>query len=301
MKIGTMSIVCGTEACNAHCPFCVSKMTPASNLRANAINYRNLDIACRLAEKNGATTCLITGKGEPTLYPNSVASYIDHIRKYFPFIELQTNGINLLELNADYSFSNWWGAVTVWGGVEMSYLEGWYKLGLTTISISAVETGSANKKIYGENYPDLGKTVKVLHDIGYTVRLSIIMLKGYIDSPKQIDRVVAFCQDNKIKQLTIRPVSRPDNNDNKVCEWVDDHKLSDKDIEVINNHFNTTHGITPVLHLAHGATVYDYKGQNVCLTNCLTTNDTDDNIRQIIYFPDGTIGYDWCFRGAILL
>lgn len=29
MKIQTLSVVAGTEACNARCPFCVTGMTPA--------------------------------------------------------------------------------------------------------------------------------------------------------------------------------------------------------------------------------------------------------------------------------
>jgi len=47
--------------------------------------------------------------------------------------------------------------------------------------------------------------------------------------------------------------------------------------------------------------VYDLNGQNVCLTNCLTGSSDPDNTRQIIYFPDGRIMYDWRFPGARIL
>ena len=92
MKISTMSVVCGTTACNARCPFCVSKTTPDAGL-SESVNWRNLDICCRLAEKSGVTTALITVKGEPTLYPDLLGAYIPTLAKHFPIVEMQTNGM----------------------------------------------------------------------------------------------------------------------------------------------------------------------------------------------------------------
>ena len=294
MKIGTMSIVCGTSACNAKCPFCVSKMTPTADLDPTHVNWRNLGVACKLAEKAGATTCLITGKGEPTLYPDLITRYIESVSNHFPFIELQTNGMKLKDLgNVSYM-----GKDDI-APRQMSYLDVWYDLGLTTVCLSAVETGYANKGIYGKDYPEITETVKLLHSIGFSVRLSIMMLKKYIDSPKQVERVVNFCKEQKIKQLTLRPIARPENTDNEISKWVANHALDDN--EILNIKHRVIERATPVLHLSHGATVYDYEGQNLCLANCLTTNDTDENMRQIIFFPDGTISYDWKFSGAVLL
>ena len=300
MKIQTMSIVCGTTECNAHCPFCISKTTPkmgtdltyapsggmmSADFLANSLSEkssRNLMIASRLAAKGGATTCLVTGKGEPTLYPDLISRYLSVIAPYFPLIEMQTNGIAIGqddELN--------------------SSLTHWYSLGLTTIALSAVETGFANKKIYGDNYPELSDTIKKIHSFGLSVRLSIMMLKKYIDSPKQVERLVAFCKENKVEQLTIRPIVSPDNVDSPTTRGISDHTLTDKQVEDIKTYIKEK--ATPVLHLAHGATVYDLDGQNLCYATCLTTNKTTDNMRQIIHFPDGTIGYDWKYEGAILL
>lgn len=312
MKIQTMSIVCGTKACNARCPFCVSKMTPdvgfCSTTSKPDVNWRNLDIACKLANKSGATTCLITGKGEPTLYPDLITDYIKYARDYFPFIELQTNGMKLKELSEKET-------PFLYTDNKKSYLHQWYQLGLTTVCLSAVETGFANKKIYGDDYPALEKTIELLHEVGFSVRLSIMLLKRYICTPADIDRLIAFCKANRVEQLTVRPIAYPDYKaqfeasgednfhkfmtENPTRKWVEDHMLEKEDLEPIHNHINM-YG-NPVLHLAHGATVYDYKGQNICLANCLTTNDTDDNMRQIIFFPDGKIGYDWKYEGARLL
>lgn len=318
MKIGTMSIVCGTTACNARCPFCVSKMTPDANLNTD-VNWRNLGVACKLAEKAGATTCLITGKGEPTLYPDLITKYIEAVADTFPFIELQTNGMKIKELNeTETSVLGKLISPEYW-----SYLKAWYEAGLTTVCLSAVETGFANKKIYGDDYPALEETIKMLHDVGFSVRLSVMMLKRYICKPHDIDRLVKFCKDNQVEQLTVRPIAYPDFHsewkrsgvktfqefmvNNPTRKWVEDHMLRDFDDE--GNRVNELKNIVdhierkghPVLKLSHGATVYDFDGQNICLSNCLTTNDTDENMRQIIFYPDGTIGYDWKYKGARLL
>ncbi|KKM67725.1 hypothetical protein LCGC14_1468260 [marine sediment metagenome] len=95
MKIQTFSIVAGTEACDANCPFCVSKQTPKTGLQSNP-NYRNFHTACQFATRCGVTTAMITGKGEPTLFPNQITMYIKMLSDHrFPFIELQTNGKRL--------------------------------------------------------------------------------------------------------------------------------------------------------------------------------------------------------------
>ena len=282
MKIQTLSVVVGTSACNAKCPFCVSKTTPSAGL-STKVNWRNFKKACRLAQIGGATTVLLTGKGEPTLQPQLINDYLEYLEEFqFPFIELQTNGIQIGNNNLD------------------DYLNKWYQNGLTTICLSAVHYWQdMNRKIYGNNYPDLKKTVKKLHDIGFTIRLSIMMLKGYVDTPVELNNIVGFCKTHKIKQLTIRPIACPEGEANTTSQWILEHTLDQNQLMGIRG-FLYNNG-KEVLHLAHGAIVYDYKGQNICLANCLTTNKTTDDMRQIIFFPNGSISYDWSFSGAVLL
>ena len=66
MHFQTFSIVVGTRACNASCPFCISKQTGLFGTPIK-VNWRNFHIACNLAQKANTTTVLLTGKGEPTL------------------------------------------------------------------------------------------------------------------------------------------------------------------------------------------------------------------------------------------
>jgi molybdenum cofactor biosynthesis enzyme MoaA len=95
IKPQTMSIVVGSAACNARCPFCVSHMTPANGveIKADEIDFRNWHQACHLAKDSGVTTVLLTGKGEPTLFPKQISAYMKELNGHFPLIELQTNGI----------------------------------------------------------------------------------------------------------------------------------------------------------------------------------------------------------------
>ena len=73
MRFGTFSILVGDSSCNAKCPYCVSKVTPQLNVnKCKEINWRNFNIACKLAEANQIQTAILTGKGEPLLFPKRI-------------------------------------------------------------------------------------------------------------------------------------------------------------------------------------------------------------------------------------
>lgn len=288
MRIQTFTVVAGNARCNARCPYCVSKMTPDVGVskESPSINVRNFNIAKQLAKDSGVSTMLITGKGEPTLYPANISMYLELAKNYFPLMELQTNGINIFNGSADY---------------DLKY---WYDLGLTTIAVSAVHwLQEKNKEIFGPQAPDLAPLVDKIHSHGFSVRLSITMLKDYVDCPRSLMEqggLINFCKAIGVEQLTVRPIARPqDSADVKVAKYVNDHMLSEDDILSIRGALNTCG--TKLLELPHGATVYDFNGQNICLSNCLTLSSTDEQIRQLIFFPDGQLRYDWQYEGARLL
>ncbi len=286
MHFQTFSVVVGTRACNARCPFCISKQTGLFGTPPQ-VNWRNFHIACRLAQKANTTTVLLTGKGEPTLYPDNVTETLKGLQDFdFPLIEMQTNGLRMATDELD------------------AYLELWYSRGLTTIAISVVHWDEAkNASIYtpDDKHYDLAQLIAKLHKIGFSVRLCVMMLKGYIDEAFKVRQLIDFARDNKIEHLTLRNITASEVTDNPaVTKWTADHALSDEALKNIVKLVQTEG--TLLQHLMHGMDVYDVNGQNVCLGNCLTRDaNGKDEFRQLIFFPEGSLYYDWQFKGARIL
>ena len=291
MRIQTFSIVAGSEACNARCPFCISKMTVPHGvtLREPEVNWRNFKKACLLARQSGVTTAMLTGKGEPTLFPEQVTRYLRALEPFdFPFIELQTNGLAFIERREEFS----------------EHLSTWYELGLSTVAVSIVHhLPEKNRNIYvphAEEYVDLAELVQVLHDKGLSVRLTCVMLDGYVDGVEPLEGLLAFCQQNAVEQLSVRPVNRPTHpRDDEMGMWISENGLPSKKLADVIRYLDEEG--TRLMTLPHGAVVYDVEGQNICLTDSLTIRPGDEDIRQLIFFPDGHLRYDWQHAGATLL
>jgi len=295
MNIQTFSVVSGTKACDAKCPFCISRMTGFDNTDlSHPINKRNLKKAILMAERHSAQSILITGKGEPTLYPHQISEYLTLFRELgcsVPVIELQTNGILIGKLaNGERSL------------VTESILEYWYNNGLDIIALSVVDVdGDGNKKVYTEDYPDLEKTIKFIRSFGFQVRICVMMQKGLIDGIGQFDKCVKFCKKNDVFQLTIRTIKKTDKKAEDVVssEYVAKYGLDLCDVRSIREYIQSTG--TLLKKLVHGAEVYDYYGQNVCISDCLTVEPTNSDIRTLIFYPSGEISYDWQYSGARFL
>ena len=292
MKIQTFSILAGSEACPARCPFCVSKMTPPQGMtikepEISSAAWKKFKKAAQLAKDCDSTTVLITGKGEPVLFPEQITKYLDALHEFrFPLIELQTSGIPLAEERYD------------------RHLDTWFEKALNTIAISIVHYDpEKNRSIYlpyRKSYIDLPDLTDKLHKKGFSLRFSCVMADGYICSPTDIDNLISYAKEHNIEQLTLRPVNRPQNsNDERASGWVEDHYLHDEQRAEIEKYLRENGH--QLMRLVHGATVYDVRGQNVCYTNSLTLAPSTDGIRQLIFFPDGHLRYDWQYEGAILL
>jgi len=305
MKIGTMSVVVGDASCNAKCPFCVSKMTASASIMpcTEDIDYRRFDIACRFAAQSGVSTVLLTGTGEPTLHPELIKKYLTSLytSRKFPFIELQTNGIKLIDMKKD--------------------LEKWYRLGLTLVCLSVThydaQTNSELMPPNGNLRLPIWETVSFLHEIGFSVRLNCTMVKGGIDSKEEVGAMVDLCRLNEVEQLTFRDVTTPTKTNNpEVTKWVLDNGVkyrtkgssSNQSGNVMVQEYLYENDATMIMTLPHGAYVWDCQGQNVSNNNCLTTTLAPNEIRQLIFVqrkrngrPRGQLRYDWVYEGAIIL
>ena len=290
MRIKTLSIVAGSEACNARCPFCVSKMTPllGVTLREPEVNWHNFEKTCLLARQSGVTTAMFTGKGEPTLFPDQVSKFLQKMLHHrFPLIELQTNGIMIAEKPEIYN----------------SFLEDWHQTGMTTIAVSIVhydpEKNRSTYLPYRKSYIDLPVLIRRLHRFGFSVRLTCIAANGFIDGVSEILKLVEFAKINKVEQLTVTPVNKPEHPEHQEAwEWTRVHHLSGGQIKEIKDFLDSNASL--FMTLAHGAAVYDFEGQNICLNNCLSVDPDTEELRNIIFFPDGHVRTHWQFPGSIL-
>jgi molybdenum cofactor biosynthesis enzyme MoaA len=289
MKIRTFSIVAGSLACNARCPFCIAGMTPANGVTTKEpdVDWRNFRKACQLARDGGCSTAMITSKGEPTIFPDQITSFLRVLQEHkFPIVEMQTNGLLIAEGKK----------------VTDEHLKTWYDLGLTTVAISVVHYDrEKNKAIYTpkRDYMDLPALIAKLHSFGFSVRLTTILAKGYIDTPEELDKMLAFARENRVEQLTATPVTKPDESeDAQIFSWTAQHALAPEQFAAIKSHVEANGSL--VLTLAHGARVFDVNGQNLCLSNCITVDPEANEMRSIIFFPDGRVRYAWQYPGAIL-
>jgi len=261
-------------------------MTPQDGLVPNTskIHWRNLDKAIQVCERGGVLTALLTSKGEPTLYPDLITVYAQKLAPHFPFIELQTNGLLLEHMKNTLSL--------------------WNEIGVTTICLSVVShRNEDNQEIYpskDKEYPDLGTTIDMIHDVGMSVRLSVIAMNPYMGTVTSLTRLMVFAKQFNVEQVTVRPVAQPAHSeDPAIVDWIAEHELRENAWANIVKAVQT-HGVH-LLSLAHGGAVYDVAGQNICLATCLTINPKEEELRQLIFFPDGHLRYDWQHKGAILI
>lgn len=291
MKFKMFSVVVGSEACIAKCPFCVSCETPNNdNLKSCDINWRNLKVAANLANRSNVDTVMLTSRGEPLLFPDQISEYLKHLKEFnFPFVELQTNGILLHKNKEKYD----------------SYLKEWYENGLTTITISVVShKEEVNRKNYMQNksnYIDLPELIKYLHDLKFCVRLTCVCCKNMMDNSNEVEEFINFAKENKVEQVTLRPVNDEYRRESARL-WILENKLTDENKQDIRDYLENNG--TKLLELERIGTIYDVNGQNVLFSLPLTkyTRDTNpENLRNLIFFQDGHIRYEWEMEGGILL
>lgn len=285
MKTHTFSIVVGDQRCNANCPFCVSKMT-ASEFSDNVdFDERKFEIAVRIVEqmREGLLTVLLTGQGEPLLFPKQIARYLLLLDDRFPRIELQTNG-TLVERNLDN-------------------LRRWMSDGLTLVCLSIAAnsyvTSNAIMGIKDASY-NYWKTADMLQGIGLNVRLNCTMTKAGTYLPEDCENIINRANNAGILQTTFREVEMPTPCYNAMIgAWIGENKPEDAAKNL--HYYLALNGAVRLLELPHGGVVYDFKDQNVAIGNCLTSTTDPDDIRQVIFFPDGRVAYDWKYKGARLL
>jgi hypothetical protein len=263
-------------------------LKPGTGAGGSPIRWDRFQTACKIFEhaRDGLASVVLTGVGEPLLYPTEIDTYLDFMKGQFPLVELQTNGVRVAEL--DSCRHRWW--------------DRWKRRGLTQVSVSITHTDPARSNeimVIKEQY-NYWDTIELLKKIGFSVRLNCTMLKSGIYLPSQVHDLIDLCAERGVDKLTLREVEIPvAPRDLRVGLWAADEKPHGAAARLCKN--LEMNGATLLTELPHGGVVYDMRGQNVAVATCLTKTTDPNDIRQIIFFPDGRIAYDWQHPGARIL
>jgi len=143
VRTNTYTIMVGSPACVYKCPICIAKLTPKPPTINVDVKWDTFDKATAIARDSGATTVLLTGKGEPLLFPEQVSLYLAHLSHFgFSNIEIQTAGVPL----TDESLYRWEDRFKLWN-----------YMGLNTVALSLYHYNeSINREMYGERVDGKG-------------------------------------------------------------------------------------------------------------------------------------------------
>ena len=269
MKFENLSIVVGTKACNANCRFCVSRMTQGGVEHVGGYNLPRLDIAMKLARD--CQEVIVTGVGEPTLDAINLRMVIDRLYKAgFPIITLQTNGI----------------------GLSDEYICRLMELGLSRIALSTCGLATAiNYDIMQTEAPRPLRFAARMKKLGLSTRLSVIVTNAAFPDDQDIFSMLCACKnDGSVDQLTFRELGGD-------STWIKENYLGLRSFQESLERS----GAIELLQIPHGCTVYDYHGQNVAVTNCLTESTNPEEQRQLICYPSGRLAHSWQHKGAMIL
>ena len=289
-KALTYTIIAGSKACVNDCPICISKMTPDYGIsyKKPEVDWDAFKRSTHYAFNHGAEVALITGKGEPALYPAQVTEYLHRIEEIenlrgerFDRREIQTEGSLLAK-----------------GGHYDGWLDVWEDHGLDVVALSIYHyDADKNEEVFrpkgGRKYFDLPELIEKLDSKGLKSRLSCVMLDGYIDCVEEVEKLIRYAEKNDVFQLTLRRADAPKKPlDLKAAEYVEGHRLSDEKFRDILDFLDEKGEFC--YDLSHGAQVYEVFGQNVCVTTGLTPAQRNkDDIRQLIFFPQGCLTTSW--------
>lgn len=309
-KALTYTVVSGSMACPNDCPICISKMTPGYGIGTKEpyVNWAQFDKATQIAVNYNARYFLLTSKGEATLFPAQVTEFLHRVEgRPFDRRELQTEGSTIARGGRLYD----------------EFLRIWKDHGLDLVAVSIYHhDNQKNHDLFRPKHQEpynLQELIEQIHSHGLRVRLSCVMLKGYVDSVEGVSRLIEFSKQNGIFQLTLRRADRPaDPLDERVAQYVDENRVDNSAFNTNLANFLEENGTLCDI-LPHGALIYEVNGQNVGVTtglstkfggaktreaaeSCLKNKPSDEDLRQLIFIPPDMLTTSWenIFGGRIL-
>lgn len=269
------------------------------------------------AVRNGVTTCIITGTGEPFQNKNFLYDFrelLEQMDHPFTHIELQTTGIWLtdrISMGTD---------VTTGKDLKVLHNIRWFKnLGVDTISLSVSDVfdDANNMDLIGMPHKlrfTLQEVIKDIKSEGLNVRLSLNMLKHYDDyTPKQI---IDRCEQLGAAQITFRKMyyetGKNGELSTKEAEWVKLNKCSDLTLARIKEYVEgfdvkmagTTHHVAAegkfLYTLPFGGKVYSIQGMSTVIDDDCMSKETNESLRYLILRENGKLYCQWDDEGSLI-
>lgn len=278
MKIQSISVVIPTNRCINNCPFCVSKMHDNEYADITKMNPNSDDLLFKIkkrfkyAEKNGVTSLILTGTGEPLQnirYMNIISHVLESMDHPFPNVEIQTTGVFLMNTK-EYSNGEYGKTEKTYSNVDILR-----KLGVNTISLSVSNIFNTENNSNTIGIPetlrfDLNELCEFIKEKGFNLRLSLNMTKDYDNwTPKDI---LDKCKKLGADQITIRELYEGGKN-TKEDIWVRDNRMAVHKLALLNGYI-AREG-KDLYKLPFGATVYSIQGMSIAIdNNCMGKEQT---------------------------
>lgn len=292
MQLGSLSVMVGKNrkatACNLSCPFCISKQTHQVELSAaqaeELLPIKRISFLAEQAKHlfNGFRYGIITGKGEPTLAPDSrmidvIELLYDGGKGYIP--ELQTNGTQL----------------------TLEKMKDWHARGLNTVALSCVShEDRVNSQMLSDGRVnwELGTIVRQARDCGLLVRLTVIVTKGGVDNLEAFLAFAQWAKEAGAHQLTFRRIGEPRDmarpGSESVASWIRTNRVEPRFmIDYLRQHGREKDPLP-------WAQWFTFEGMSVVITDHMNA-PKDGVARHAVIMPDGHLYGSWDDRGDILI
>lgn len=273
MKANNLTVSINTPECAKNCFFCISKMTGEVTYDQELF-WKNLPKARRLAQSSGVINVLITGKGEPLDNLDDLFEVISFFHESHFSVELQTNGIKLVNQP------------------ELVYLL--QNEGLNVLAISVVDP-------YDLSW--IRVALLQAEQLGLVTRVTIVLNDSWGNT--SFDDILEYCKTNKVSQLTVRiptiPAKCVDTEESKeVQEWIVNQNPEIQN-SILTQMYAKTQNSDLIRILPFGPSVYDV--QDIAVTtmfHCIQESNDHEDIRSLIYQADGHLYTAWDKKSSIL-
>lgn len=288
MEIQSLSVDVPAKGCPNSCKFCISRMhkSPYTNHITGDfpnLNYHEIEYLKRLefARDNGCNTAVITSTGEPLAHKNFLklfASYNNHLKSPFKWIEVQTSGVYLNRQMA-------------------LYMRDVVGISTVSLSVSALES-CLNAKINGTPkslYVDLEDTCRIIRDVGLNLRVSINMSSHLSHlKPRQIMKrlQVLGAQQVTLRKLYIEPGDGPQQ------RWIKEHLYEAVQWRALFDYICNSGN--PMEQLPFGAVRYSVEGISTVIDNDCMSTEAKTTAKYLILRPDCKLYTKWDDKGSLL-